>query len=678
MNNKDVGKYIIDFSTIPYNRKLEERALFPFGTLNFLTGGMELGEITVIAGETGCVDCDTEYFNGEQWKPISEYKCGEKVLQYNTDGTATLVNPLRYIKEKSTLFYKFRTRNTLSQMLTPEHRVVYLPSSYKRRHITTDLLENSMQKVYETHEKNVSGFKGRFLTSFNYNNGSGIAYTDDELRVLVAIIADGTFLKHSPNSTWCRMNLKKKCKQERIRMLLKTANIPFKEKKWNKKDTEYINFVFYAPARIKTIPPEWYNCTDHQLEVIASELPYWDGKVSKTKINQLNQIQIYTTIKQNADFYQWVYSATNHRCSIRIDNRIGQEYRTCGKTYTRKSVCYGVVVANNNITGLGRHTKIEKVASKDGYKYCFTVPSSYLILRKDNCIFITGNCGKTTLTSQIVAEIIKHDKCFCIFGESTIEKQAHAQYRQMTPYNDNDYTFINYYKDGQKTNVGKFFVSESAERKIKEMTAKRLFYYDPRGGMDIQSIMAVLQIAHTKGGINYFVIDNIMQIETLTNDEVKEMKDSFEQLRRFVIDNKVHCVVLAHYRKSNDYGVFRRRLEEIAGTSAIGNKCATALNIMRLDNVDRESKYSKAFSKLLEKNGYNFDECDAVIEVLKTRHNKLGFVGLKYNRKTNTYYEAKRINNNVEEDEKANVVMAHPELTPIDVNIDDIFGQMGF
>ena len=280
----------------------------------------------------------------------------------------------------------------------------------------------------------------------------------------------------------------------------------------------------------------------------------------------------------------------------------------------------------------------------------------------------TGS-GKTTLASMCVNEIIKHDKCFCIFGESTLEKQAHAQYRQMTPNDDSNYSFVNYYKNGEKTNVGKFYVSETAERQIKEQTAKRLFYYDPRGGMDIDSILAVMEVAYKGGGIKYFVLDNIMQIETSTNDEVKEMKDSFEKLRRFIIDNKLHCVVLAHYRKSQDYGMFRRRLEEIAGTSAIGNKCATALNIMRLDNVDKMSKYSRNFAVLLERNGYDFMECDAVIEVLKTRHNKLGFVGLKYNKRTNTYFELRKTNNNQEENEKADVFIAEPiacEQLPFD------------
>lgn len=282
----------------------------------------------------------------------------------------------------------------------------------------------------------------------------------------------------------------------------------------------------------------------------------------------------------------------------------------------------------------------------------------------------TGS-GKTTFVSQCVYEILKYNKCFCIYGESTLEKQAHAQYRQMTPYNDKDYTYITYNTpDGKETNVGMFFVSEKAERTIKAKTDKKLFYYDTRGGMDIDSIIGVIRYAYEKGGIRYFVLDNLMQVESMTSDEIRETKDNFERIRRFVIENKCHIAVLAHYRKTFDYSIFRRRLAEIAGTSAIGNKCATAINIIRLDTVDKTTKYSKSFAKLLEANGYNFDECDAVIEVLKTRFNKLGFVGLKYNHKTNTYYEAQRINDKMKEQEKSNVVA--PPYEEITVRDDEL------
>lgn len=658
---KKLSDYIIDFSTIPYERKLEERALYPFSTLNYLTGAMELGEISIISGETGCVDCDTEYFNGTEWKRIADYDQGEKVLQWHTDGTADLAEPIEYIKKPCDWFYSFRTKNGLSQTLSPEHRIIYLDKANEQKTIT-------MQELYDIHTSNKYGFTGKFMTTFNYN-GSGIGLDENIIRLMVAVVADGSF--HTKNNTsWCRINLKRQDKKERIEQLLNNAKIKFDRKSWNSKDKGYTNYVFYSPIRFKTFPKEWYNCSQKELQIIYDELKYWDAYIGSS-VNGKTQISISTTDKQNADFMQFVCASTGHRASIFTQDRRGQPYKTSGKTYYRKSIEYEVFISQDNITAMSIATKINKIDSIDSFKYCFCMPSDALVFRKDNRIFVSRNSGKSTFISQCVSEIIKHDKVFCVFGESTIEKQVHAQYRQMTPYNDNDYKLIHYYKDNKKTNVAKYFVGEKSEQKIKEQTAKKLFYYDPNGGMDIQTILSAMQLAYEKSGIKYFIIDNIMQLSMTTNNEVKEMKDNFEELRRFVIDKKIHCAVLAHYRKNNDYNEYRRRLEEIAGTSAIGNKCATAINIIRLDSIDLESKYSKSFAKLLEKNGYNLEECDAVIEVLKTRHNKLGFVGLKYNHKTNTYYECKKINNNQEETERSNVV-AKPMTMEDLVSVDDI------
>ena len=37
-----------------------------------------MGDVTVLSGLSGCVDCDTEYFNGTEWKKISDYSYGDK------------------------------------------------------------------------------------------------------------------------------------------------------------------------------------------------------------------------------------------------------------------------------------------------------------------------------------------------------------------------------------------------------------------------------------------------------------------------------------------------------------------------------------------------------------------------------------------------------------------------
>lgn len=36
----------------------------------------------------------------------------------------------------------------------------------------------------------------------------------------------------------------------------------------------------------------------------------------------------------------------------------------------------------------------------DGFKYCFSVPSTFLVLRRNGCIFVTGNSGKTSATTH--------------------------------------------------------------------------------------------------------------------------------------------------------------------------------------------------------------------------------------------------------------------------------------
>lgn len=261
----------------------------------------------------------------------------------------------------------------------------------------------------------------------------------------------------------------------------------------------------------------------------------------------------------------------------------------------------------------------------------------------------TGS-GKTTFISQCILEIIQSDKVLCIYGESTLEKQAAQIYRQMTPFCREDYEKKTYFKNDKETDITQWFVSELAEVRVKSITKGKLFFYDTTKGMDIKSILDAIKIAH-EHGINYFLLDNLMQIETSTSNEVKEIKDYVEDLRRYVIENKIHLVIVAHYRKSQDYTMIRRRLEDILGTSAIGNKCATAFNIIRLDNVVKET-YSNGKStsnkgwlslkELVSKNGYDIDQCDAVIEVLKTRFNKLGFVGLKFNKAQQTFTEVKR------------------------------------
>lgn len=347
--------------------------------------------LTLRSGASGCVDADTEFFNGLGWKKISEYSDGDKVLQYNADGSTNLVSPIRYIKSPCNEMWHFETKYGLNQTLSDEHNVVYITSK-------GNLAEKPMSELVQMHNSSKCGFGGKFITTFHYN-GNGIALTDSEIRVMCAVICDGTFNyrlleKNKDKNDWtkCRFHLKKERKKHRLRMLFRDAHITFRE--YESTAEGYTDFVAYVPLRCKEFGDDWYHCTNAQMKIICDEVMYWDGDYKRKTC-------FSTTSKKTADFIQYAFSCTGNRATISIDDR--RRDRKDGKTINH-NICYDVIVSRKTSglcsikgDGVGK-TNIERVNTIDGYKYCFTVPSHMLVLRRNNKIFITGNSGKTTLS----------------------------------------------------------------------------------------------------------------------------------------------------------------------------------------------------------------------------------------------------------------------------------------
>jgi len=333
--------------------------------------------LTLFRGAPACVDCDTEYFNGVEWKRISEYTEGDKVLQYNDDGSSELVSPLEYHKYKEDNLYLIQTQG-VSQCVSLDHNLVYISSK-------GNINKKVFSDVYKQHLKNNHGFRGKFITTFNTYGNENSELNEFELRLTVAICADGNYPR---DTNRCRIRIKKQRKIERIRFLLNKCNIDFEEKIYNETNVEgYINFMFKSPLRIKNFPHNWYNLSRKCLDIISDECIKWDGSINK----QDNSIAYYTTNKQDADFIQYVFSSTGYKSGISIDER------------EDKPITYRVSKCSYNLVGIstkGREEYKDKIIKEyktlDGHKYCFTVPSGMLVLRRDGHINITGNCGKST------------------------------------------------------------------------------------------------------------------------------------------------------------------------------------------------------------------------------------------------------------------------------------------
>lgn len=365
-----------------------------------------------IGGPPGCVDCETEFFNGKKWKSIAEWN-NEPVLQFNPETEeATLVMPTKYIKEPCEKMYHFETKYGINQTLSPEHRVLYYNRVKRngKKCWSDNVSEISAEELKDL--QNNGCFYGGFKTDFKYE-GTGFALTDAELKLMLAVICDGTFDSRNDSLMRCTVNLKKQRKKDELERILKEWGGSYTK---TDHSDNYTRYTFQAPRREKEFSSDWYSCSKRQLELVCENVLQWDGHSDKK-----GRKKFETTSKQSAEFVQFAFSSCGYRAVFYPVHRKGQNYKTDGKTYIRKSDTYCVIISNNTIVGMAWHNDgrdnnvtLNEVVPADGYKYCFTVPTHALVLRRNGRIFITGNSGKTTLLNELIEFFPKCDECLCI------------------------------------------------------------------------------------------------------------------------------------------------------------------------------------------------------------------------------------------------------------------------
>lgn len=361
--------------------------------------------VNILTGGAGCVDAGTEFFNGYGWKRIADYEQGDKVLQYKDDGTAELVEPIAYIKQPCDKLWHFETPHSINQTVCEEHRILY---KNKKSDIIRETNVLALKKISDENKSWNAGF----ITQF-YHFGIGMNLSDEQIRLMVAVMAEGNF---ASKTTFCRVGLKKERKIKRFRMLLEQAKIEYKET-IDKKDTTI--FRFYAPERRKVYGDDWWNVNERQAKIICEEVVNWDGTTLKSRVNKLEKPCFRTTEKQSADYIQYIFTINGWQSTIvkydktAINSKWKALYMVSTKHGKLSSLCF------DNRKDKTK-TKFIQVPTIDGYKYCFTVPSHMLVLRRKDCIFITGNCGKSQSTRALIRMLEGHNKTYLLFSPTGI------------------------------------------------------------------------------------------------------------------------------------------------------------------------------------------------------------------------------------------------------------------
>ncbi len=252
------------------------------------------------------------------------------------------------------------------------------------------------------------------------------------------------------------------------------------------------------------------------------------------------------------------------------------------------------------------------------------------------CITIwTGltNAGKTTVMTMLTKQTIQQgEKVFYFNGEQTKDDFKNNLYKQSVGKGG---IRAERYKN---TPIVDFFVKDEEARKLDEIYAGKLFIYNNKISRTIDFLEIAMKEVKTKYGVRVFFLDNFMQIETKSPDEYREQKEIMEKLRTFAINENVHIHLVAHPRKTDKFQT-RLTIYDVLGSSNLVNKAYNVVSIARVDHLDEDNVEYKRLSKLMEREGYDITQSSSILEILKTKGERCGVVGLQYDPLTRTYKE---------------------------------------
>src|SRR5574344_986992 len=585
---------------------------------------LHYGEVTVLSGSNACVDCDTEYFNGTKWRKISEYVYGEKVLQYNVDGSAEMVIPQRYIKSPCDELYLLQSVTGVDQCVSENHNLVYMTSK-------GNLNKKTVADMLLQHEKSIKGFAGRFYTTFKYVTNTIFPLSNDEIRIMCAIICDGHFGNKYKDKDIVRINIKKERKKKRLEMLLEKCGIPYRKEQYSPRDLQYSTYLFHAPRHEKEFGDEWCSCSSEQLAIVADENLYWDGTINNTK----HKSSSYSSVsKRNIDFVQFAFASIGVRTSISVDDRVGKLHSD-GK-YRYKSVCYKLTICrtkNPSLINPVNKKRFEKVKTKDGNKYCFTVPSGMLVLRRNGNINITGNSGKSSWLNTLILNIANQGVPTALWSGELPEPILKA-WIQMVAAGKNNLSLSQF-------GDGKYYVPNNIGERIDKWMDDKLFIYNTEYGNQWEQLLADMEVMFN-AGIKAFVLDNLMamNVDLLSGDKNEKQKQVILKIKEFAKKKNVHIILVAHPRKSMAF----LRKTDISGTCDLSNAVDNIFIIHRVNNdFIRTGEEFFGKGQMTRYEGFG-----NVIEVCKNRMFGIVdlFVGMHYET------ESRRFKNTIDENIK--------------------------
>lgn len=353
-----------------------------------------------LVGPVGCFPGDTEFLTPSGWKRLDAYEPGDQVAVVTAaDGTGLTLfqTPERYIDEPATdwcLFTKNRGEHKL--IVSDDHRFPVTLEDYKSKTSSevvmdaasiVDLLKRSTKQAVKLHHV--------FTAPVRHDTPD---LTDDEVRFLVALAADGA---NGDRKTCFQFGMVKQRKVDRLTQLLDSLGYDYTKNTYvnDKYPTGYTKFYVKDTPFTEKQPlgaPLFWKLNQHQLEVLVEELVHWDGSHRAASGNDATSFKLDTTRKIEADFVQYAGNACGYRTTCRTVREATDKHSALHEVLFINSASHKYRVGFRKV----KATTAERYASEAGErKYCFTVSTGMFIVRQGGHVYVTSNCGKTVAGS---------------------------------------------------------------------------------------------------------------------------------------------------------------------------------------------------------------------------------------------------------------------------------------
>lgn len=343
------------------------------GGVPCLFGWQAVGnERVAVLCEGECFPGDAEVMTPHGWVRLDTYEAG-MVAQWSPDGSISWVHPLARIKKPfSGNLIRYENRGYTS-VTTPGHNLVSLD-------------KHGRPYKHTAEQGPTSG--AHTVPRCGVMDGEGLALTDAELRLAIAVSADatiderlGSYAGGEPRNAprerrYARLGLLKQRKVERLRRVLSEVGIVASDAEVG---GGYQSICFPLPDWVpgRFLPWDWVaKASARQREIMLEELVEWDGN----RVAGRNQHEYNSKYQHNAEWVQ-ALAHLSGRCStvMRRSNRYGQ--------WMKVSILHGKQTNSwQSMRGCGQ------AEAYSGNVYCLQVPSGALIVRQSGAVTVSGNC----------------------------------------------------------------------------------------------------------------------------------------------------------------------------------------------------------------------------------------------------------------------------------------------